>query len=191
MPTFSRRMVSLRGNGPKWLMLSALGCMLFGIASMFSCSLDLRYQRCDPLDRCENDQFGRLLVCACDFSCRAECSSQVKCQEDERCVKGFCVHKNEKVNERDFCVKKGRKPGCEEEEDKANCPPKECEIEGQQRACSNKCGRGKQTCRGGVWRDCDAFLARKCTNPKGGCPGVQICMLGSWKKCYFGGETSP
>lgn len=51
-----------------------------------------------------------------------------------------------------------------------------------QRACTNACGAGTQTCLGEAWSECDVPPAeRACTNACGA--GTQTCSEGAWSSC--------
>jgi fibro-slime domain-containing protein len=60
--------------------------------------------------------------------------------------------------------------------------PPVCNDEGEQRACSNGCGVGSQTCGDGLWGACVVpETTRSCMNVCGG--GQQSCQDGVWGTC--------
>jgi fibro-slime domain-containing protein len=57
-----------------------------------------------------------------------------------------------------------------------------CPVGGRQRACSNACGDGVETCRDGVWSGCTvAPVSQTCSSPCGG--GKRTCRDGVWSDC--------
>ena len=60
--------------------------------------------------------------------------------------------------------------------------PDPCAYLGRERACSNACGEGRQTCKNGDWLPCDVQVAtRSCSNVCG--VGTKACRDGAWGRC--------
>lgn len=57
-----------------------------------------------------------------------------------------------------------------------------CAMRGEERACTNACGTGTQTCTGEAWTECEVPPAeRACSNACGA--GTQTCAAGAWSSC--------